>query len=943
MPQTTENTVNDLLAAYLRDKGLNITTQPGAIAPRRRTPDFELRDGVIVYGEGEWFSSYDRGMGQAVEYGDIPGAGGYFIIGYPEELKDRIRQKRIGTASPALLLEGVLFRGLFKLKGEMTSLFRGNLKEVSDWLRQGLARQPATPNASEFIHLMQDIVRGLTDFLPSHGEFPSLFEHIIASMPKEKGEIETARRASAYLLLNQVVFYRILQKRKYPPLQPEIIKHPSDLKKNFFDIVLRDDYQAIFDFDVASLFPDDATEYIRDLVKIINELQPEQFTRDLLGNIFHSLIPLEVRKPVAAYYTNPIVARLLAKLAIEASDDQVADFACGSGTLLMAAYDRKAELLGHPVDEETHRQFVEHDITGTDIMPFAAHMAVVQLALRNPGYMTDKVRIAVYDSTVLKPNKRIRSLQRMLPHGQASIEDWYEGQAERRTVKTGAVSGAGAGQGFIVKPVDVAIMNPPFTRKQHLKQDFRALLTERFEEYAQYTSKEMNLFVYFVLLADRFLTDDGRMAMVLPATVLRQLSSKGVRKLLSRNYTIEYIIQSGYRLAFSESTSFREILLVAKKRQSGKQACVVARLGTMPSEANLDSIHSLLKEASKAGRVTETLEDKARRNKIELLTVPQETFRKSDNWQQLLPTEQFEGFEIPSSSFLSPLSDAGVKIVQGIRFHENSDRVDVKNTVLSKPRAEVDVKMNWRIEKERRFELEATSTETGVGAVIPRSVLRPTTRSAAGMKTIEIIDPTDYIVVGRFVGDELFWDDPDPDALLKRRLLHLKSREAFLVAAGRNNVNLASKGTHFLAFVSPEQIPPTWSFWSIKTDTLEDARLLALWWNSTFNLVQLMESRAEVGGSWVGWLKDTLLQLTVLKPAALPHQVRRELLQVYETWKASPFPSLLDQLESHFEGRLAIDRAIAKALGASQDEIRIAALYDTLAARIKSLGDLLTT
>jgi tRNA1(Val) A37 N6-methylase TrmN6 len=882
-------------------------------------------------------------MGQAVEYGDIPGAGGYFIIGYPEELKDEIRQKRIGTASPSLLLGNVTFRGLFKLKGEMTSLFRGNLQAMPEWLRQGLSRQPIIPNASEFIHLMHDIVRGLTDFLPSHGQFPSIFEHIIASMPKEKGEIDTARRASAYLLLNQVVFYRILQERRYPSLQPDVIKHPSDLKTHFFDTVLRDDYQAIFDFDVASLFPDDATEYIRDMVRIINELQPEQFTRDLLGNIFHSLIPLEVRKPVAAYYTNPVVARLLANLAIETSDDQVADFACGSGTLLMAAYDRKAELRNASVDEETHRRFVEHDITGIDIMPFAAHMAVVQLALRNPGYMTDRVRIAVYDSTVLEPNKRIQSLQRMMPHGQARIEDWYEGQTEKRKVRAGAVSGAGAGRGFVVRPVDVTIMNPPFTRKQLLKQDFRALLTERFKKYAEYTTKETNFFVYFVLLADKFLVDRGRIAMVLPATVLRQLSSKGVRELLSKHYTLEYIIQSGYRLAFSESTSFREILLVAKKHRSDKQTCVIARLGTMPTETNLGSVNSLLKEVSKAGRVTEAMEEKARRFQIEILTLPQETFRNSGNWQQLLPAEQFEGFNLPSSSYLSPLVDAGVKIVQGIRFHENSDRVDVKNTVLSKPRAAVDVKINWKIEKEKASELEAVSTDTGARVIFPRRVLRPTTRSPAGMQTIEITNPTDYVVVNRFPGDQPFWNDPDPDALLKRRLPHLKSREAFLVAAGRNNVNLASRGTHFLAFVSPEQIPPTWSFWSIKTDSLEAARLLALWWNSTFNLVQLMECRAEVGGSWVGWLKDTLLQLNVLKPAALTQQVRRELLHVYGTWKDTPFPSLLEQLESHFEGRIAIDRSIAKALGASQDETKITALYDTLAVRIKSLGHLLTT
>ena len=204
-----------------------------------------------------------------------------------------------------------------------------------------------------------------------------------------------------------------------------------------------------------------------------------------------------------------------------------------------------------------------------------------------------------------------------------------------------------------------------------------------------------------------------------------------------------------------------------------------------------------------------------------------------------------------------------------------------------------------------------------------------------------MIDPPDYIVIGRFPGDESFWDDRDPDAILRRRLPHLESREAYLVAAGRNNVNLAAPGTHFLAVVSPTLIPPTWSFWSIKTDSLDDARILALWWNSTYHLAQLIENRHEVGGSWMGWLRDTLNRLSVLNPKALSPETKRGLLQVYETWKAVRFPPLLDQLKRHHEGRFAVDRAIAQALGVPENETGVPKLYDRLALRIEGLRDLM--
>jgi predicted RNA methylase len=940
MADVFENTINDLMASYCREHGLKITTQPGVRLPHRRAiPDFELRNGGVLYGEGEWNSSYVKGYDQAIEFGDIPGTSGYFLIGYPDELKERVKQRRIKTASPSVLLKGVTYRGMFKLKGERPSLFRAELEELPSWLEESLARQPRPPNATEFVELMRDIVQGLTDLLPVEGRFPSLFEHIIASMPKEGPKIDTARKAAAYLLLNQIVFYRILEERGYPTLRPAALKHPGDLKREYFDMVLRDDYQAIFNFDIASLFPQDAIQYIRDMVEIVTELQPEQFTRDLLGNIFHSLIPLEVRKPVAAYYTNPMAARLLAKLAIESAKDSVADFACGSGTLLMAAYDRKAQLLGHPMDQESHKRFVEEELTGVDIMPFAAHLAVVQLALRNPGYLTNRVRVAVYDSTFLRPGANISSLQRVMPRGQSFIHDFHEENLEKRKVREGAVSSEGAGRGFDVRPVDVVIMNPPFTRKQLVTKDFRKILTSRFEDYSEYSSKEQNLFAYFILLADRFLSTNGRLAMVLPQTILRQLSSHGVRKLLTTRYNLEYIIQSGYRLAFSESTAFREILLVARKTVVGSKEplCVLARLEAMPNETNVDKIASVLQHAFEPDVMKP---DSG--GLVNVSTISQRSLQGSANWQALLPEEEIEGFTLPQSPLLTPLSEVVPFVIQGIRFDDSSDRVNVKNTILSRPRRDVNVKLEWKIIGESDKEVTATSTDSGETVHVPKEVLQPTTRSPAGMATMEIDSAPDFIVTARFPNDTRFWVDPNPNAILRKRVPHLRSREGQLLLAGRNNVNLSAPGTHFLAFVSPGPVPPTWSFWSLRPESLEEARLLALWWNSTFNIIQLIGMRAEVGGSWMGWLKKDLLQIRVLTPKTLTDTQKTKLLEVYNRWKGQDFPSLVDQFSTRYPGRLAIDSTLAPLIGIDSSDAYLGALYETVAKRLGWMKGLMT-
>ena len=133
----------------------------------------------------------------------------------------------------------------------------------------------------------------------------------------------------------------------------------------------------------------------------------------------------------------------------------------------MASYDRKAELLGRQVTEEDHKRFLEKEITGCDIMPFAAHLAVVQLALRQPLFMTDKVRVAVQDSTSLKPGAIIAPLESSMPVGQTDLSVFYdEKEVRKHKVKVGAISGQGKGHMFKLVQLDATMMNPPFTRKQ---------------------------------------------------------------------------------------------------------------------------------------------------------------------------------------------------------------------------------------------------------------------------------------------------------------------------------------------------------------------------------------------------------------------------------------------------------------------------------------------
>lgn len=945
MSEVTENTVNNLVADFLRGRDLQITTEySGHSSYGRHQPDFSLRNSGFVFGEGEWESSFLKGLKQAHDFANIPGASGSFVIAYPDRIKDVIAKRIRDTSTPGTLLQGFRFRGFLLMKGARAELFHGSIDEVVEWLRDGILHKPRKENAGAFVSLMRDIVEELSGYLPTSGEYPTFFEHIIATMPKHVGELEMAKRAAAYLLLNQVVFYRILSLHKYEPLDPETIKQPGDLHVQYFQRVLDDNYAAIFSSNVSSLFPSRSLPFIQDMVNYVNAVQPESFTRDLLGSIFHELIPQKVRKSVAAYYTNPEAARLLAKLVIDDPRATVADLACGSGTLLMAAYDRKSELLGTAITADDHRRFLEEEITGCDIMPFAAHLAVVQLALRQPGFLTDKVRIAVQDSTTLRPGTRISPLQSSMPQGQASLQIFEEGNLEKHKIRKGAISSNGKGHSFKLEKVDATLMNPPFTRKQLIGKDYRRLLTDHFPDYTDYESKEQSLFGYFVFLADRFLRNGGRMGFVLPATSIRQMSSRGMRQLIRDRYDLEYIILSGHRMAFSEDAAFSEILLIAKKRTPmtrPKKSFVLATIRSKPTLDNMSMLVSQLKDAYSMADSATILGATSSKEDIDFKVITTEEL-ETDDWLALLPGEENIGVDLSSSRHLTTLraivGDDG--IIQGIRFEGSSDLVNVKNTLISRQR-EVGTRLNWVITEELADSFKARSQTTGAEVVIPRNALRPATRSPSGQNTMRISEPPDFAVCDRFSDDEAFWEDQNADALVARRGPHLNSREGRLLIAGRNHVGVTSDNTHFISFCSDDPVVPTWSFWSVRFGNPEDAKIVCLWMNSIFALTHLYDKRIAGTGAYIGWLKADLLDFPIPNLSSLKKSAKEKLLELFDELGNKPFPSLLSQLKNRSPDRIKLDMTVAGALELHnlENEQTIRKLYDLVTGKFEILRD----
>lgn len=417
----------------------------------------------------------------------------------------------------------------------------------------------------------------LESIFGGHDFFQSLLR------PRLKGErrAEALHLGAAYLFLNQVLFYALLAqaadrsgaeaKKRYPQIKREHYGSPSVLRAEYFERVHAKNYEPIYGFDVAQFFKGDAAKQAcESLVRGMMGLAPKMDVPDLVGQVFQTLIPLDIRKPLGAHYTNPRAAALLARLALQRDHDTVMDPACGSGTLLVAAYRRKRELAGQSNAKDLHHQFVEHEITGIDAMGFVAHLAAVNLALQQPLVETDHVRIGTVDSTTKHPGDLVRPTEAALPREfqQANLEHTFG--VSGATKKKGAVKTSQAEpKAFRIDPVDLVIMNPPFTSWDNMGASYRDALKKSFSQerpdYRDAVHWKTSQQTFFLLLADRFLKPGGRIAAVLPITTFTGVAFAPLMKLLLTRYTVRYIIVGLGRSSFSEDTSLTECLLIIEK------------------------------------------------------------------------------------------------------------------------------------------------------------------------------------------------------------------------------------------------------------------------------------------------------------------------------------------------------------------------------------------
>ena len=957
LPKIEERTLYEPLIGYLRELGFD------AIGETRVTtshPDILFKVDNVSFVIEVKIGRPEIGLkavAQASDYAKKLGTQNIVILIYPEKYRNQVVFDS-GVVKKIALFEDT---HVLVLTDYWTESLKGKPESIFQRLKTFILSKKVSIDFKTIVNLIENYVRDLnsiiyqikTEELASEVvDKLDLFSSIGEIKDKEVAKRQVVNLAS-YLLFNQLLFYHIFKKKSETNL-PELqeIDRVKSLQM-YFDAITDIDYQSIYRVNILGHIPEKSVvlNTLNEVIKAIKLLRAEHITHDLAGRFFHDLIPFEVRKVLAAFYTHPVAAEILAGLTIDSWKDTILDPACGSGTLLVSAYKKKMNLYeklwGFKDLDTIHKRFLETDITGIDIMPFAAHITTLNLATQDVEQETNNVRIATKDSLslsdVLKTQKFKDEGVKISSYTREIQQTLIHAESGKVVKKDGSISLKGRGEEFFLKPVDVVIMNPPFSDREKMPEDMRNKL-KNYDALIKICGNRVNLWGFFLALADLILKPNGKIGTVLPINIARGKATEEIRNHLLENYRIKYIIKSVSDLAFSEGAAFRDVLLVAEKSKPNIDDLVgIVFLKKSIREMSLDESEKIVKEIldaphKKGPFASEDFDIffesytgllQLRENLMPIVGASEvSSIEAFANFLKILKSRgkdkltNLEGFNIKEGFHASP---AGLSQLTFITRPINKERVERASLILDNEKGE-SIKVSLK-DANLKFEIAKRKT-------------LPALRTLTNVDSFCIEKKKDYFVKEEFKGfDSVLmlskWKDKENFSwdLVNEEVAE---KGTYLAVARRFRPN--SRNTHFFAFYSDDKFIAPHTFKIIQTKR-EESKLQSLYLNSVIGLLNVISLREQTTEGYTDIMESDLNFFITIDSEKLSKKDLEKLNGVFAKLRNVEFPSIFEQLENRFWARVELDETILKILGFSDEEVNkwLPKVYDALVKELKAI------
>ena len=521
-----------------------------------------------------------------------------------------------------VLLSGERPRNAHRFPNE--GWIQGSVTDIATAIRIG-----AMPT-SEVVKAAYDLEHGVdkaAEMLEDAIEERPEIGHQIESILHQESCLQTSRMAML-IITNAFVFQSSLARK--PGLEDvPALGQLNSLNQRLnvlhileaWDAICRVNYLPIFEVAtqlVNALASDD--ELVGQVLLGLRDTAQKLITRglaqvhELAGIVFQRLIV--DRDFIKTFYTLPESVTLLSALVLperdfinedpevikaSLSEYKVADYACGTGALLNGVYQRLLRLYEQAGGNGSviHKDMVENNLVGCDIMPNASHLTAALVTSNFPDVRIGNTRIHVMEYGTRRTDGRwalgamdlIEDPQATLPLNLINTQQ----------VEGGASPVVTSQSEFRYGEMDIVVDNPPFTRSGSDSNSevpntifgerdttIAAEMRKALREMDSIGNSRAGFGSYFVDLANKMLKSNGQsvMGFVLPLTVLTSPLWQQVRDLWTRSYyNLVVVTIADAKIedcAFSADTKMAECLVIAIKGQEedtgrGTFVCLYSR------------------------------------------------------------------------------------------------------------------------------------------------------------------------------------------------------------------------------------------------------------------------------------------------------------------------------------------------------------------------------
>lgn len=516
--------------------------------------------------------------------------------------------------------------------------------------------------------LMENMEKNLRKKLNTDPEFKETYEAWVQAQgweaDNQKNIIQKFTAQAAYLLMNKLLFYKILEDEpayeKVPQLEVTSTKNlTQDLQKLFTRIVDQVDFEAVYEQDpIYDKIPlkEDAAERIQEFLEELEEYDLTQFDHDVIGTIYEEIIPPKERHDLGQYYTPPEVVELITKLTIQNPEDRVLDPGCGSGSFLVAAYNRLKKLKEKAGNVPNHLQLLDQ-VYGIDINRFPAHLSAINLALRDLSSRTDEVNLEVQDFFHIYPKQDRLAAEKVGTKGVQMVTD-----PSKLDVPT---------------KVDVVMANPPYIRQEKIND--KQLCRKHLERIGyKDISERSDIYVYFFTHATEFLKENGRIGFITSDKWLTTEYGEDLQEFFLNNYKIQAIIKFNKKV-FEGPLVPTCVTLLEECSSTSERKENRVKLVRVKHRVNMDELINKVKSNYERGTIYED-------ENFRIICKTQKELAKEKKWDKYLyaPRLYWEFLSHPSIIKIDNIATLKRKITSGCNDFFYLENEDVKEWGIDK-------------------------------------------------------------------------------------------------------------------------------------------------------------------------------------------------------------------------------------------------------------------